>query len=151
MVFFPRVMQPVSMSWLIASFEDDKSSLRTWAYGVGFVLSTWIGSLLAHKQHFDSIHIGLRKAIAISSVIYRKATKTLKGSNTVGHSVNMLSNDVIRLEMACHYMHFIWGSPVHLLIVLGITWHRMGPSTIAGAMILLIFACSQGKKQLAFV
>lgn len=139
-------MQRVLMSWLITSFQEDKTSVETWSIGFAFIAITICGALLIYANDFNCVHIGMRMGAATSSVIYRKALRIPKASdanNNVGRMINMLSNDIVRLNLACHYMHMLWIAPLQLIIILVITWHAMGPSTLAGALVLVLFACIQ--------
>ena len=139
------------MARIITSFEEDKSSFSTFAYSCVFVIISVIAVIWRHYYEFSCIHIGMRTAAATSSVVYRKVLRIRKTSdaatsNNVGKLVNMLSNDIVRLDLACHYMHFLWLAPLQLVIILAITWDRMGPSVLAGAVVLIIFTCLQSKR-----
>lgn len=139
------------MSWLISSFKEDKTSSETWTFALGLIITGIVSAFLTHMYNYFCVHLGMRLAVAISALIYRKALTINKGagsSNSLGQMVNMLSNDVIRLDLACHFIHFIWVAPLQLIMVLIITWYAMGPSTLAGAVLLVAFASLQSKQHI---
>ena len=115
---------------------------------MGFVL-IGLAIVCRHQSYYIScLHLGMRVRVAAGSLIYRK-TLLIKGAGldnrNTGLSVNMLANDVTRLDLCCHYIHMIWVAPLQLVIVVVITWYSIGPSTFAGAFILLLILTFQSK------
>lgn len=59
--------------------------------------------------------VGAQMRIACSSAIYRKTLRMSKRAVTqtsAGNVVNLLSNDVGRLDYGFIYVHFIWILPI---------------------------------------
>ena len=59
--------------------------------------------------------------------------------------VNILSNDVNRFDLAVLFLHYLWAGPLQLAIVVALTWPKLGPSTMAGALLLIVFVPLQSK------
>lgn len=59
--------------------------------------------------------VGARMRIACSAAIYRKSLRMSKRAITqtsAGNVVNLLSNDVSRLDYGFIFVHFIWILPI---------------------------------------
>ena len=135
------------MSWLITSFEDD-NQLNTRTYGFSFIFLAFIQIITDHPIIFSSVQIGMRIRVAVSSLIYRKSLRIMKATdngNSLGKTVNMLSNDLIRIDLVCQFFHYIWVAPIQFVIVISITAYKIGPSTMAGAFLIVIFMALQSK------
>ena len=65
--------------------------------------------------------------------------------STVGQMVNLLSNDVNRFDLCVIFLHYIWAGPLQLIIVIALTWLKIGPSTLAGAALVIAFVPIQSK------
>jgi ATP-binding cassette subfamily C (CFTR/MRP) protein 4 len=63
---------------------------------------------------------------------------------TVGHIINLLSNDVQKLDMLFNYLTYIVIGPLHLIIVGILAWHSMGASTLTGLAFMLLGIPLQG-------
>lgn len=77
----------------------------------------WMGFIGVLAQHHANIHmemIGARMRIASCSLIYRKSLRlsALSASTTgSGYLVNLMSNDVGRLDKGFLFCHYIWILP----------------------------------------
>lgn len=59
--------------------------------------------------------------------------------------VNLLSNDVNRLEYVIFFLNSIWISPLLTIIVAYLMWHKVGVAGLIGIMIIFIVAPILGK------
>uniref|UniRef100_A0A4W3I4Q7 ATP binding cassette subfamily C member 4 (PEL blood group) n=1 Tax=Callorhinchus milii TaxID=7868 RepID=A0A4W3I4Q7_CALMI len=60
------------------------------------------------------------------------------GKTTTGQIVNLLSNDVNKFDQATIFLHFLWVGPLQAIAVIALLWQEIGPSCLAGVVILLI-------------
>jgi ATP-binding cassette subfamily C (CFTR/MRP) protein 4 len=81
-------------------------------------------ALLLAVAHGLSFHIAWMLAIStrilMTSVIYQKIltlSQTVIGRITVGHIVNLASNDVHKYELGLLDYHFLWINPLHIAVV----------------------------------
>ncbi|GFS18845.1 multidrug resistance-associated protein 4 [Elysia marginata] len=73
----------------------------------------------------------------------RLSNKAMNESS-VGQIVNLMSNDVNRFDQAVIFLHFLWVGPLQALAVLIILWNELGPSVLAGFVVLLLLIPVQG-------
>lgn len=88
------------------------------------------------------LHVGMKMRIAACSMIYRKSlrlTKNVLGDTTTGQVVNLLSNDVSRLELAVLFVHYLWVGPLEVVIVFFVMYREIQISAIFGILFLLLF------------
>ena len=66
------------------------------------------------------------------------------GQTTIGQMVNLLSNDVNRFDTSVLFLNYLWVGPLQAIISTGILLSIIGPSCLAGLMIVLLFVPLQG-------
>lgn len=89
-------------------------------YATAVVASSAFNVVLMHPYLLCQLHLGMKIRVAMCSMIYRKSlrlSKTALGETTVGQVVNLLSNDVGRLDLAIIFLHFLWVGPLETIIV----------------------------------
>lgn len=89
-------------------------------YASAVVLTSAVNVFLMHPYLLSQLHLGMKIRVAMCSMIYRKAlrlSKTALGETTAGQVVNLLSNDVGRLDLAIIFIHFLWVGPLETIAV----------------------------------
>lgn len=67
--------------------------------------------------------------IAPAGMIYRKAlrlSRTALGDTTIGQVVNLISNDVGRLDVSVIHMNYLWLGPVEIGIITYLMYREVG-------------------------
>ena len=60
------------------------------------------------------------------------------GAISVGHIVNLISNDVNRLDIGFVFAHYVWILPVQTVLIGFLIWQRLGYAAIIGVVALLL-------------
>ncbi|XP_050734387.1 ATP-binding cassette sub-family C member 4-like isoform X2 [Eriocheir sinensis] len=139
-----RIAQPLLLGGLVRYFDSRhvQSLSMGMAYASGIVAIAVVHIFVYHPFNFECRHITLNVKTASCALLFRKALRLSKaalGKTTTGQMVNLLSNDVSRFDTSAIFLHYIWIGPLQTFIVLGILWNEIGPSCLAGIMLLLLF------------
>ncbi|XP_060647521.1 ATP-binding cassette sub-family C member 4 [Drosophila nasuta] len=112
-------------------------------YCLGGVLvgSTLACCFLIHHLDLRQRLIGARMRIACCSLIYRKTLRlSMKsaGQTPAGYLINLLSNDVNRLDYGFIFMHWIWIMPIQAVLTCYLIYLRIGIPALVGVVGLLL-------------
>lgn len=117
-------------------------------YAGGIVLCSALNVLFMHPYMLSNLHIGMQLRVSVCSMIYRKALKLSKnalGETTAGQVVNLLSNDVGRLDLSVLFIHYLWIGPLECIVITYLMYREIGISSVIGVVFLLLFIPLQGK------
>ncbi|XP_073824771.1 CF transmembrane conductance regulator [Musca autumnalis] len=105
------------------------------------VISTLIGCFLIHHVDLRQRLMGARMRIACCSLIYRKTISlSMKsaGQTPAGYLINLLSNDVNRLDYGFIFVHWIWILPLQSVLICYLIWTKIGVAAVVGVVGLLL-------------
>ncbi|XP_040888565.1 multidrug resistance-associated protein 4 [Toxotes jaculatrix] len=140
-----KVIQPVILGKMIRYFEDydpnNKTALHeTLGYAAALSICT-IGLAVLHHLYFYHVQrTGMKIRVAMCHMIYKKAlclSSSAMGKTTTGQIVNLLSNDVNKFDDVTIFLHFLWVGPLQAAAVVGLLWSEIGPSCLAGMVVLM--------------
>ncbi|XP_037318655.1 ATP-binding cassette sub-family C member 4-like isoform X2 [Pungitius pungitius] len=140
-----KVIQPVLLGQMILYFEhydpENMTALyQTLGYAAGMSLCT-IGLALLHHLYFYHVQrAGMKIRVAMCHMIYNKSLRLSSlamGKTTTGQIVNLLSNDVNKFDDVTIFLHFLWVGPLQAAVVVGLLWVEIGPSCLAGMVVLM--------------
>ncbi|XP_070142244.1 probable multidrug resistance-associated protein lethal(2)03659 [Drosophila kikkawai] len=116
-----RTIQPFILLKFISYFTYGLESIETaYLYAGGLILSTWLNVIFRHPTMCGLWNLSFRARVSLSSMIYRKSLRlstTALGAATSGHVVNLISNDVSRLDSNILFTHFLWIGPLQTVLV----------------------------------
>ncbi|XP_014296340.1 probable multidrug resistance-associated protein lethal(2)03659 [Microplitis demolitor] len=148
-----RVLQPLALVGLLRFFTTpDISKTEAFLYAGGVIMCSVINIIILHPSFLAIFHMGMKLQVACRSLIYRKALKlsrTALGESTAGQVVNLLSNDVNKIDPAVIFFHYLWIGPVGTVIMTYLMYQEVGVAAIIGVASLLMFIPLQvwlGKK-----
>ncbi|XP_015608410.1 probable multidrug resistance-associated protein lethal(2)03659 [Cephus cinctus] len=146
-----KIPQPLALGRLLHCFTQDRNTngVENEAYIWAGVMATFglLNCFVSHSSLQGIMHMGMKIRIACSTLAYRKILRLSKISlveTTVGQVVNLLSNDVNRLDYAVYFFHYIWLGPLQSLVITYFIYQEVGWSAVAGMCTLLIFVPLQG-------
>ncbi|EDW66850.1 ATP-binding cassette sub-family C member 4 [Drosophila virilis] len=112
-----------------------------YSLGIVLVVSTTLGCFLVHHVDLRQRLMGARMRIACCSLIYRKTLRlSMKtaGQTPAGYLINLLSNDVNRLDYGFIFIHWIWIMPLQAVLTCYLIWLRIGIPALVGVIGLLL-------------
>ncbi|XP_070850126.1 ATP-binding cassette sub-family C member 4-like [Chaetodon trifascialis] len=135
-----KVVQPLLLWNIIHYFEsydpDDQRSLSAvYCYAAAMSLSAFALSILQHLFYYHLQRMGMKMRVAVCHMIYRKAlvlSSESMGRTTTGQIVNLLSNDVNRLDEITLNLHYLWVGPLQATAIMVLLWYEIGASCLAG-------------------
>lgn len=142
-----RLTQPIFLGGLISYYSDPEGGDISTAYihAAALVVGCALYVLFAHVVMLCLMHVGMRIRLAMCSMIYRKALRLSQTAlGTVGQVVNLLSNDVGRLDLCMHFLHYLWIGPAETIVATYFMYQQIGISAVWGVVFLLAFIPLQG-------
>ncbi|XP_043642473.1 probable multidrug resistance-associated protein lethal(2)03659 [Drosophila teissieri] len=137
-------VQPIFLMELISSFSHSspKSNGMAYAYAGGVILGSALKVILMNPYSFAVTHLGLKIRVGVSSMIYRKGlrlTKTELGEISTGHIMNLISNDLGRMDTFLQFTHYLWLAPLQTLLVTYFMYQAIGIAAVFGMTFMLLF------------
>ena len=154
------VIQPIIIHNFIKYFNDQIDFKWAVIYGTCFFLCTAINNLCHHPFFFNLLRKGMRMRIAVSGLVYRKACKAyfyfiFKFQNSIifkalklnlmnlekdanGKIINILSNDVSRIESAFYFFPYFFISPLQTIVIVLILFKMVDLSILSGITLLVL-------------
>ncbi|XP_044316417.1 probable multidrug resistance-associated protein lethal(2)03659 [Drosophila rhopaloa] len=136
-------VQPIFLAKLISHHSHNSESMEAaYAYAAGIILCTAFSVILLHPYSFAITHLGLKIRVGVSSMVYRKAlrlSKTSLGEITAGHIMNLISNDLGRMDTFIQFTHYLWLAPLQTLVVTYLMYQEIGISAVLGVSFMVLF------------
>ncbi|ELU01685.1 hypothetical protein CAPTEDRAFT_228216 [Capitella teleta] len=113
------VTPPILLGFLLRYFQNDSdvTTQEAYLYAMGIGLCSFFVTFIHHPLCFVGTRLGMWLRISAGTLMYRKLTQ---------------------------FIHVIWLAPLEMLIVMGILWSKLGPSSLAGLALLLLLIPLQG-------
>lgn len=105
--------KPINESSEIEKYMNHVWNDQIWLSSI-LVATVFLACVAYHHSYVRLMMLGARMRIACCSAIYRKTLRLSKKTTneiTGGYVVNLLSNDVNRLDYSLIFAHFIWILP----------------------------------------
>uniref|UniRef100_A0A3P9IC91 Cystic fibrosis transmembrane conductance regulator n=1 Tax=Oryzias latipes TaxID=8090 RepID=A0A3P9IC91_ORYLA len=145
-----KVVQPVVLGKMIEYFENyDPDNAKAFHETLGYAagLSILTISMVSYQLYFYQVQMaGMKIRVAMCHMIYKKAlslSNSAMGKTTTGQIVNLLSNDVNKFDEVTIHLHFLWVAPLQAAVVVGLLWMEIGPSCLAGMVVLMFLMPTQ--------
>ncbi|CAD7092877.1 unnamed protein product [Hermetia illucens] len=146
--FFLKVTQPIFIGYLVSYYSHPGGKIKdAWLYAGGVILCSALNVALNHSFMLGQVHCGMKLRIATMGMIYRKSlrlNKTALGDTTTGKIVNLITNDVGKMDFALIGFNALWVGPLETILIVYLIYREIGVSSIAGVIFLLLFIPIQG-------
>ncbi|XP_055853123.1 probable multidrug resistance-associated protein lethal(2)03659 [Episyrphus balteatus] len=150
-----RITQPLFLGGLVTYYsvsESPDTIMTAYLYALGIIVCSALNVMFQHPYMLGTMHVGMKMRVAMCSMIYRKALRLSQnalGDTTAGQVVNLISNDVGRLDLATIFVHYLWLGPLQTIVITYLMYQQIGISSTFGVAFMLLFLPLQaylGKK-----
>ncbi|GLV37821.1 uncharacterized protein CBL_06477 [Carabus blaptoides fortunei] len=111
-------------------------------YASCIVLCSIASVIFQHPYMLSVMHIGMKIRVACTSLMYRKTLRMSMlalSPTTVGNVVNLMSNDATRFDIVTMFLHYLWISPIQMIMFTYILYTQVGIAAYVGAGVIAIF------------
>lgn len=130
------------------SSGETKSPNSNIIYAAVIIVTTFSEVTMFNVYMMHYLQLGMRVRVACSGLLYRKTlrlSKEVLSEISVGHIVNLLSNDAQQLVYFWESCNNVWGSSIQTIIVLYLMYVISGPTALLGVGFLLLLIPTQCK------
>ncbi len=109
---------------------------------VSLFVSALATSMTAHHIFHRNLRLMVRVRIGLVTAIYRKSlalTIESRQRAPAGRIINLMGTDAQKFVNMLNVFHSLWLHPMQLTLVMAILYWILGPASLAGAAILLMF------------
>ncbi|XP_054158178.1 ATP-binding cassette sub-family C member 4-like, partial [Oppia nitens] len=134
----------ILLAKLLAFFAapDKHNYLHTCLYACAMIVTIILNVSFEHPALLLSAKLAMNIRVSWCTLIYKKALR-LKHSafskTTIGQILNLMSNDVSRLEEFCQHFAYLIAGPINIAIGVAICWQYIGWVSFIGLAILMCF------------
>lgn len=117
-------------------------------YCIGLFLAPVIQSLAENQQNFLLQKVGTQMRNSLMAAIYRKCLRLSNSalqSESTGKVVTLMSNDAQKLQDVTMAIHALWGSPIYVIVIIGLLYQEVGWATFVGVAVMALLAPLSGK------
>lgn len=128
--------------------QSEISSNDAYLYATGIVLTSVFMVVTFHSLVFHMFQTACKLRLGCAGLIYRKSLRLLRSTaedGINGKVINLLSNDVSKIEPGLTYLYDSWKGPVEALVFGIIIYMKIGVSAVIGMAFLASFIPLQGK------
>lgn len=141
----PFLIGVIIMSLQSQAVGNEYDDRVTWA-AVVFIVSSFCTAATRHRANIMAIQVGNNIRSAITSMVLKKILRMSTSSldeTDVGKVMNILANDLNRIEELSWFLAFMPITPVMVAFVIGFTAVYMGLAALGGLVVLLLFLLYQ--------
>ncbi|KAH9421088.1 Multidrug resistance-associated protein 4 [Dermatophagoides pteronyssinus] len=140
---FIRIVQPFLLGRVIRYFSNDETITyedACWS-AAGVTICTAFFISCHHPAMIQAMRIGMRMRTACCSLMFQKALRLSRASvnqTAVGQIVNIMSNDVNRMDEFSIFVSYMIVSPIQMLIVIYILFDYIKWTCFVGLALLFL-------------
>ncbi|XP_065902366.1 ATP-binding cassette subfamily C member 4-like [Dysidea avara] len=137
------IAQEANNSTLVNSLEDEieMATRNAYLYAAGVTAITFVIAVLHAWVFYLASATGMRNRILLTAVIYEKIlylSHSTIGQLSIGHIVNLASNDVQRFDVGLEFINMWWIFPLSAPLAVYFLWNEVGPSCLVGFGIMFL-------------
>ncbi|XP_017004866.2 probable multidrug resistance-associated protein lethal(2)03659 [Drosophila takahashii] len=136
-------LKPIFLVKLISYYTHGTEAAEMGYYYAGaLILSNALCVMILVPVMFTMHLVFFKMRVALGSLIYRKALRLSRralGNTMSGHVVNLISNDISRLDYAQYYLHYLWVGPLQTVVVTYLMYQEIGIAAFFGVIFMALF------------
>ncbi|KPM06856.1 ABC transporter transmembrane domain containing protein [Sarcoptes scabiei] len=141
---FIRNIQPLMLAKMINFFVRKDPDQYLWAClnAAGVVMTSFIYILCHHPACYNAAHVSTKVRVAWCTLMYKKALRLHNSAfnhTTVGQILNLMSNDVSRLDEFFIIGCYMIVAPLQTIIGIYVCYLYIGNYSFIGFVILILF------------
>lgn len=146
-----RVLQPLCTGGLVSYYADGQNAISkfdAYIYALGIVLCSLIMFVSFHSFKLWIYGIATKYRVACSGLVYEKIftlNQLSADDGLSGRVINIISNDLARIEPGLSSLNDVWKGPLQVLIFGYIIYLEIGVAGLIGMLFLTSFIPLQGK------
>ncbi|XP_019860381.1 PREDICTED: multidrug resistance-associated protein 4-like [Amphimedon queenslandica] len=127
--------------YLVLDSPSEAETRDAYLYAFGLTLLSFF-IVFIHAIAFYYGHIlGMHTRIVFSSALYQKIlhlSQVTVGQQTLGHIVNLASNDIHKFDLGLLFPHFLWIAPIHVIVVTYLLYLEIQSSAFVATALLFL-------------
>lgn len=123
------------------------TKIQAYVHATFIILSTGFSAVAYHPFAMHLLTLVCKVRVACSSCIYRKVLRLKKcafDDDQNGKIMNLLANDLARLDDAIILLYMVWLGPLKAIAFSAVIYMEIGIAGIIGMIFLLSFLPLQG-------
>lgn len=115
---------------------------KAYIYTTGLACASIANTIFGRNYTFSLFHLAMKVRVATCSLIYRKSLRLSSQAlcaTTVGHLVNLLSNDVNRFDGAIIHMQTLLLFPLWICVLLYVIYSYIGLVACIGIVSFAVY------------
>ncbi|KAF8354986.1 mrp-1 [Pristionchus pacificus] len=132
---------PMLLNSLISFIQDEHQPMYV---GVTIAMMMFLvaafQSMILHQYFHNMFRVGMNIRTVLTNAVYRKAlnlSNTARKNRSTGEIVNLMANDVQRLQDITTFIMLFWSAPLQVTLSIYFLWRLLGWPIIAGLLILI--------------
>ncbi|GAU94483.1 hypothetical protein RvY_06252-2 [Ramazzottius varieornatus] len=116
-------------------------SWKGYVYTVFLLMAVILQTLCFVNSNFTNIRLGMNIRAGLSAMLYRKVlnlSNTSRRHFAVGNVTTMLTADMQRITDFFYFQHYVWITPVSVVIMSTVLWTYIGVASIAGLGTIIV-------------
>ncbi|XP_064214629.1 probable multidrug resistance-associated protein lethal(2)03659 isoform X2 [Tribolium castaneum] len=147
--FALTLLQPILLRKLLNYFDSNRENIpetQAYCYALVIVLASLMYLTSFHVTYLGLYNLSLKVRVACSSLVYKKILTLRRESFqnlTSGQIINLLSNDIHRIDLVLPTLHFLWSAPLKLVLATVYLTITFGFTATLGIFGILFFVIAQ--------
>ncbi|XP_044260155.1 probable multidrug resistance-associated protein lethal(2)03659 isoform X2 [Tribolium madens] len=143
------LLQPILLKKLLNYFDSNRENVpqtQAYCYVLVLILASLAYLTSFHFTYLGLYSLGLKVRVACSSLVYKKILTLRKESLqdlTSGQIINLLSNDIHRIDLVLPTLHCLWSAPLKILLATIYLNISFGYNATFGILGILVFVIAQ--------